>query len=220
VVKEVRFADLQAAALKEVQENDHPGEGSIDDHDVVERPNEDTICDATAMPRPPYESPSFSDGMMLVAVDAETRHPSDQHITALGVHIGTLLGRNPVVSVDSYKMGAAIADRMKIGIPPKWLAMILGLKDVDSDLNRAIEATLCGVVATTVAPIDIGTLLYGIGNLLHAHPAFAAVVKDATWEHPYGERTTYQMARVTPDSLPDDPEADEKAIIAETEEGK
>jgi hypothetical protein len=197
-----------------------PSDGSIDDCDVVERPNEDAICDATAMPRPPYESPSFGDGMMLVAVDTETRHPSDRSTTALGVHIGTLLGRNPEVSVDKYKMGTAIADRMRIGIPPKWLAMILGLKDVDRDLNRAIEATLCGVVATTVAPIDIGTLLYGIGNLLHAHPAFAALVKDATWEHPYGEHTTYQMAWVyDPDDLPNDPEADETPI-ADNEEGE
>ena len=184
-----RIADLQADALTKVLETNRPGEGSTDNRDVAEPSHE-----ATAMPREPYSPPAFGDGSMLIAVNTETGASLD--LSVLEAYIGTLLGRIAEVPVDQYKMGAAISDRMKIGIPRKLFAQILGLKDVDDALSRSIKALLCGVLATTIAPLDIASLLFGFGNALHAHPAFAFAVKDATWEHPYGEHTTYRMAQV------------------------
>jgi hypothetical protein len=184
-----RLAESQAAELKEALETNHSAECSIDDLGGVELAHE-----ATAMPREPYSPPAFGDGSMLIAVNTETVASLD--LSVLEAYVGALLGRVAEVPVAQYKMGAAIAGRMKIGIPRKLLAEVLGLKDVDDDLSRSIKALLCGVLATTIAPLDIASLLFGFGNALHAHPAFAFAVKDATWEHPYGEHTTYRMAQV------------------------
>jgi hypothetical protein len=156
--------------------------------------------EATAMPRAPYEPPEYSDGTMLVAVNTETGSSLDPSVAE--VYLGALLGRVPKLSVDQYKMGGAIADRMKFGIPPKLLAAMLGFKEVDDALCRSVLALLCSVLATTIGPLDIASLLFGFGNALHVHPAFASMVKDATWAHPYGEHTDYRMAEMW---SPDDP---------------
>jgi hypothetical protein len=173
----------------------NPGTGSADGRGMAEPANE-----AMAMPRVPYHPPEFGDGTMVVAVNTETGPSLDP--SSVEVYLGTLLGRVPELSVDQYKMGAAIADRTKFGIPPKLLAAMLGFKEVDDALCRSAMALLCSVLATTIGPLDIASLLFGFSNALHAHPAFASVVKDATWAHPYGEHTDYRMAEMW---SPDDP---------------
>jgi hypothetical protein len=170
--------------------------------------------EATAMPRPPYDPPEYSEGTILVAVDAETSPALDP--LAIEVYLGVLLGRAPKLSIDQFKMGGAIADRMKFGIPSKLLAAMLGLKEVDDALCRSVMALLCSVLATAIGPLDVASLLFGFGNALHAHPAFASVVKEATWAHPYGERTGYRLADLWD---PDDPEVPETPITG-NEEGE
>jgi hypothetical protein len=166
----------------------------IQDSDVTSRQDESPVPEGMAMPRPRYYSPKFSDGELLIAVDDKT----DRWNSMLGVHVGALIGRLPEFAVEEFKMGMAIADRTAMEISPNWLAAILGLKTVDPELKRSLDAALCAVLATTVAPVDIATLLFGIGNLIHAHPFFSNVVKNASWEHPYGERTSYQIALFAP----------------------
>ncbi len=162
----------------------------------MEHAHEGGPCEAVAMLRPPYESPDFCDGTCMIAADRSTfkGSVSDRLDSAIAVQLGVLIGRIPALSVEDFKMGAVICDRLGLGTPPEWLAVLLGFDKADRDLKRALEAALCGVLATTVGPVDAATILFAIGTFVHAHPFFKDVVKNANWEHPYGDNTAYQMA--------------------------
>lgn len=176
--------------------NDNPSEEFTDDCIVTRRPPAKRLFEGTAMLRPPYSSPDFCDGMCLIAVDCATFevHPSDILANAVAVQLGVLIGRIPPSSPEDYKMGAEISEHLGLGTPPGWLAALLGLHKVDRELKRALEAALCSVLATTVGPADIATILFAIGTFIHAHPLFKEIVKNASWAPPYGGDTAYQMA--------------------------
>jgi hypothetical protein len=187
----------------------HASDGHVDDSDVIEHPRQAGTCEATAIPRPPYLAPNSSEGMVMVAVDRRTAGPaSDISNNAIAIFLGGLTGRIPPSSLEDYKVGAAICDHLSLGTRPEWLAEILGLKIVDRELKRALEAALCGVLATTVGPVDVGTVFYALGTLIHAHPYFSDVVEDATWQHPYGQHTAYRMARFGAGDSVDEAEVD------------
>ena len=54
--------------------------------------------EATAMPRPPYDPPEYSEGTILVAVDAETSPALDP--LAIEVYLGVLLSEELRGGVD------------------------------------------------------------------------------------------------------------------------
>jgi hypothetical protein len=87
-------------------------------------------------------------------------------------------------------------------------------------MKRAVEAALCAVLATTVAPVDTATILYAIGSFIHAHPDYSSVVEDATWQHPYGERTTYEAMRIATEDLPDGRDIEEDKSRARSDDGE
>jgi hypothetical protein len=204
-----RLAKQRASALIETSTDSHPSDGHIDDPDVIDHPHEADSCQATATLRPPYLAPNSSEGMCIVAVDRRTAGPaSDISNNAIAIHLGGLTGRIPPSLPEDYKMGAVICDHLDLGTSPEWLAEILGLKTVDRELKRALEAALCGVLATTVGPVDVGTVLYALGTLIHAHPCFSDVVEEATWQHRYGQHTAYRMARFGAGDSVDEAEVD------------
>jgi hypothetical protein len=184
------------------------GEHHIDGADAIDHAREAVPCEATAMPRLPFRWPDLSDGMLMIAFDDRTARPSELLDNAIAMHLGVLIGRMPSIPLEDFKMGAVISDHLGLGTPPEWLAKILGLTDVDPELKRAVEAALCGLLATTIAPFDFAAVLHALGTFIHAHPSFSTVTKDAKWEPPYGEHTAYQMAWLGVGSAIDEPEAD------------
>jgi hypothetical protein len=203
-----RLATLRASTLKESSAIGHPSDGHGDDVDAIGYAREAGSCEATAMPRPPLIWPDFSNGMLMVALDCRTSTSPEFRDNAVAVHLGMLIGRMPFMSPEDFKMGAVIADHLGLGTPPKWLEKILGLTDVDRELKRAIEAALCGLLATTVAPFDLAATLHALGTFIHAHPYFSEVTKDTKWVPPYGKHTAYEMAWFDVGSAIDEPEAD------------
>jgi hypothetical protein len=170
----------------------HPSDGFIDDADVMQPPT----CEATAIPRPPYNSPDFSDGMLMIAIDRRTITVPEVELLdhAVKVHMGALIGRLAPMTTDDFKMGQVIANELNLGVPLDWFAKILGLKGVDRNLKMALEASLSGTLATRIAPFDLEAILLALGNFIHAHPYFSKITKEGEWKPPYGEHTAYQMA--------------------------
>lgn len=149
--------------------------------------------EASTMLRGFSERPDPTDGMLVAAVNRAnfTDDPaiiSRRTMNTWWADCCAGIGRPDVAWC---KAGAVMWDHVQIEVPQDWLAMVMSLKVIDADLARATMAGLFSAVASTVGPVDIDSIMYGITTFVHSHPAFNAVTQDGEWRLPYGEDTAY-----------------------------
>jgi hypothetical protein len=141
-------------------------------------------------------TPNPTDNKRIIALDIKKDSAASKQARTrrLTEHWYDCLSRIRAFRAEEYKAGAAVWDRIGLGVDHVHTRYLLGIEILDEEMTRSIQAALFSALLGASGPVDLEPVVRALATFIHTNPCFAGIVEKTVWSPPFGERTEYTVA--------------------------